>query len=139
MPVLNKYSSKDVSITVNGTPITGTMDGEFLTITPTVDPAALHVGGDGEATMVVNADESATIAITLKQTSLSNPGLSLLRATKAVFAVIIKDNSGTSIHTGAKCFISGATVVSYGQDVTGRVWTIFVGTLVDFIGGNPDV
>lgn len=136
---MTKYSSKDVAIIVNGTPITGVMDGEFLTITPSVDPAALHVGGDGEQTMVVNADESATIAITLKQTSPSNAVLNALRATKAVFAVAVKDNSGVSIHTGAKAFISGATAVSYGQEITGRVWTIAVGKLVDFSGGNPDV
>lgn len=136
---MTKYSSKDVSIIVNGTPITGVMDGEFVTVTPSVDPAALHVGGDGAATMVVNADESASIAITLKQTSPSNAVLSALRATKATFAVAIKDNSGTSIHTGAGAFISGATVVSYGQEITGRVWTIAVGKLIDYIGGNPDV
>ncbi len=139
MPATNKYSSKDVSITVNGTPITGVMDGEFLTITPSVDPAAIHVGGDGEATMVVSADESATIAITLKQTSLSNAVLSLLRSTKAVFAVIIKDNSGTSIHTAAKAFISGSPAPAYGQDITGRVWTITAAALIDFSGGNPEV
>ena len=136
---MTKYGSKDVSFIANGTPATAVMDGEFLVITPSVDPAVLHVGGDGEGTMVVNADESATIAVTLKQTSPTNAVYSALRAAKAVFPVIVKDNSGISIHTGAKAFISGATVVSYGQAITGRVWTFSVAKLVDFSGGNPDV
>ena len=136
---MNEYGSKDVSVIANGTPLTGMMDGEFITVTPTVDPAALHVGADGEATKVINADESGTIVVRLKQTSLSNAVLSALRATKATFAVIIKDTRGTSIHSGAKAFISGATTVSYGQEITAREWTFSVAKLVDFIGGNPVV
>lgn len=136
---MNEYGSKSVSVVVNGTPITGFMDGEFITVTPSVDPAALHVGADGAATKVINADESGTIVLRLKQTSLSNAVLSALRATKATFVVIVKDTKGTSIHSGAKAFISGATAVSYGQEITGREWTISVGTLVDFSGGNPNV
>ncbi|MDK1020035.1 MAG: DUF3277 family protein [Candidatus Hydrogenedentes bacterium] len=136
---MNEYGSKSVSVVVNGVPITGMMDGEFLTVTPSVEPVALHVGADGEATRVDNADESGTIVIRLKQTSLSNAVLSVLRATKATFAIIIKDTRGTSIHAGAKAFVSGATVISYGQVITAREWTISVAKLVDFIGGNPDI
>lgn len=136
---MNQYDPKAVSFIVNGVPITGFMDGEFLTITPTVDPAAIHVGSDGEATMVVNADESGTIVAVLKQTSLANAVLSALRSTKAIFPVVVKDTNGVEIHTGAKAFISGATTVTYGQEITGREWTISVGKLVAFSGGNPDV
>ena len=136
---MNEYGSKSVSVVVNGVPITGMMDGEFLTVTPSVEPATLHVGADGEATKIINADESGTIVIRLKQTSLSNAVLSVLLATKATFAIIVKDTRGTSIHAGAKAFISGATVISYGQEITGREWTVSVAKLVNFIGGNPDV
>ena len=139
MPEMTQYGAKSVSVIVNGLPITGFMDGEFVTITPSVDPNSLHVGADGEQTMVVNADESATVALRLKQTSESNAVLSALRATRAVFPIVVKDTSGTSIHTGAKAFISGAVAVAYGQEITGREWTITVGKLVDFIGGNPAV
>ena len=138
MPATNSYSSKEVSVIVNGTPLTGVMDGEFLSITPSVDPTTHHVGGDGEVTFVDSADESAAVAVTLKQTSLSNAVLSALRAAKTTFSIVVKDNSGASIHTGAKARITGATVVSYGQEVTGRVWTFTVAKLVDFIGGNPE-
>ena len=136
---MNQYGSKSVSVIVNGTPITGFMDGEFVTVTPTVEPAALHVGADGEATKVDNADQSGTAVLRLKQTSLSNAVLSALRATKATFPIIVKDTGGTSFDSGAKAFISGAVAITYGQELAGREWTISIGKLISFSGGNPDI
>ena len=91
---MKQYSADNVSIIVDGTPITGFADGAFADIARAVESATLFVGADGEATVVYNPNKSGSIVVRLAQTSPSNAVLSLLEATRTVFAVIVKDTNG---------------------------------------------
>lgn len=136
---MKQYGAKEVSTIVNGTPITGFADGVAVTAARNVESSTLHVGADGEATKVDNADKSGTITLRLKQDSLSNAVLSALEATGAVFPVIVKDTNGNSLHSGAKCFIGTMPSSEYAQELSMREWIIQVGALTHFEGGNPDI
>ncbi len=136
---MKEYGAAKVSVVVNGTPITGFMDGSEVTVARNGESATLHMGADGKGTKVVNADKSGTITLRLAQSSLSNAVLSVLEATNANFAVIVKDTNGNSLHSGAKAFVSTPPSSEYAQEVSPREWTIMVETLIHFEGGNPDV
>ena len=136
---MKKYAADGVSVIANGTPLTGFAEGSFVTVARAVESATLAIGADGKGTMVVNPNKSGTITVRLQQTSLSNAVLTTLEATKAVFAVIIKDTNGNSLHSGAKAFVSSMPSSDYAQEVSAREWTIMVEALIHFEGGNADV
>ena len=136
---MKQYASDKVSVILGGTPITGWMDGSFLEIGFNNDLAAPHVGADGAGTMVVNADRSGSAALTLKQDSLSNAVLTGLMSTNANFPIIVKDNNGNSLYTGAGAFIQTPPRSIFAQEIQGRVWTIAILKLTMIEGGNADV
>lgn len=136
---MKEYGAKKVSVVVNGTPITGFMDGSQVTVARNVESSTMHIGADGKGTKVVNADKSGSVVIRLAQSSLSNAVLSALEATNATFPIIIKDTNGNSLHSGAKAFISAPPSSEYAQELSPREWTIMVEALIHFEGGSPDV
>jgi hypothetical protein len=136
---MKEYGAKQVSVIVNGTPITGAADGVFATVARNVESSTLHIGADGIGTKVDNADKSGTITLRLAQSSPSNAVLSALEATSAVFPVIVKDTNGNSLHSGAKAFIGTMPSSDYAQELSMREWVIQVEALIHFEGGNPDV
>ena len=124
-----------------GSPIKGFADGTYINIEPSSDVWARTTGADGLTTRVRQNDDTATITITLMQSSDSNDILSaILTADKlsgaGIIPILIKDNSGRSVFSAPEAWIAAKPAQGAGKDVENREWVIHTGEAFDFIGGN---
>lgn len=135
------YNPKRFIVAFGGVPLTGMADGTFITIEQRADQFALVVGADGEGARSASADQSATITLTLLQTSASNDYLStmlridrLSNAGAAVFSV--QDLNGTTVAVANQAWIMKAANIENGKEVTSREWTFETDSMEINVGGN---
>ena len=141
MSNVKNYSPSDVLLVVGAFPISGYMDGTFITVEPEVEAFSDHCGADGEVSRTRSADFRGTITVNLKQTSASNDILSGMfaadRLTGAgVVPVLVKDASGRSVVTGAQSWIATDPRQTFADGMEGREWKLRVAKLVTHVGGN---
>ena len=139
----NTYSPEDVVVSVNGFNLSGYMSGTFITASREVDTFTKMVGNDGEVSRTKSANRSGQIEITLMQTSQSNDFLSALHLVDETtgsgrFVCMVKDLMGKTLINGAECWLLRPADIEYGDEVTGRVWTVVIGQLNSFAGGSND-
>ena len=103
----------------------------------------MFVSADNQSTRVYKANTSATVTLTLNQTSVSNDVLSQLylndkasRNSTGLFEVQILDMSGRSRYTSKQAFIAVVPDSSFSNSVQTREWQIFCDSLDTIIGGN---
>jgi hypothetical protein len=101
----------------------------------------LLVGADGEATRSKSNNNAATVTLRLMQTSDMNDILtSYYQADKLAnngkFPLMIKDNSGRSLHVAEQAWVQKLPAVNYGAEAGPREWVIRTGELVSTVGGN---
>lgn len=121
------YDFKKVSVIIGGTIITGFMDGESIATEKNEDDVTQHVGAGGDVTFSETNDDTATITLTLKQTSSSVPYLQALRNSKELFPVQIVDSNNNAFRAGGtECRISKPPSRSWGNEVTGLEFAILV-------------
>jgi len=137
------YDPDQINISLNGIPISGYADGEFVRIEKESDGFADVVGTDGEVSRSKTNDDRATVSIILMQTSDSNILLSALHTLDrnvpggaGVGALLIRDAQGTSIFAASECWISKAPDVTFDREPTSREWTLRCAKLIDVHGGN---
>lgn len=135
------YSPDQVTVVVNGVILTGYADGTFITVSRDEDSFMKKVGADGEVARTANANRSGTLVLTLLQSSSGNDALSAMlladeTSRSGIGAIIIKDNSGTTIAAGADAWIKKLANAEFGKELGSREWTIDVGRLDLFLGGN---
>ena len=135
------YSPDQVTLSINGKIITGYAEGTFITVSRDEDSFMKKVGSDGEVARAANANRSGTVVVTLMQTSSGNDALSALlladEATRAgIGALIMKDNSGATLAFGSDAWVRKAADVVMGKEVESREWTLDIGRLEVFVGGN---
>lgn len=139
MSSVTTYSPDQVTLTVGGYQVTGW---DNLTITRRVKGFTPIYGIRGKNTRVKNVDTSATIAVTLIQTSPSNDVLTTihrldLQEGTGRISLLLKDSSGESVFSSNEAYITGYPVVSYSGDFTYRNWEIFCQSTGDYnISGN---
>jgi len=138
---ITTYSSKKVSITVAGQPITGVAEDSFVICEFTSDAFTKKTGADGEVTRSANPDQSGTVTIKLMASSESNAYLSALALADkntllGTVPVMIKDNNGTDLVEGNECWITKQPKQEYGKEVGDREWKFEVSFLNMFAGGN---
>ena len=142
MQGVKTYDPNNVQVIMGGVPIGGFADGTFVSIAFDEDQFAKTVGADGEVSRSKSNNNSATITMTLKQTSASNDALSgfaqadNLDGSGAVPLMIKEIGSGRTL-----CFTQAAWVqklpdVGYSKEVEDRAWTIATAQMNVFIGGN---
>src|ERR1041384_2957615 len=109
--------------------IQGPMDGEWLSIKYQEAGVELHVGTQGFATFVENANLSGMAKVTLSQESPTNRELSLAYAakTKAVFQA--EDLSNGTLAVGAETRISEHAEIKRGNKIVGVEWTFLIAKL----------
>lgn len=117
--------------------------GDALSITFNEDGFAEVVGVDGEHARIMLNDNSATVVVTLLQTSLTNTKLSRAytedrKTGRNRKDITIKDARGDTDLKGSKAYIKKMVDGSWGNEVKVRAWTIYVPDLNGIIGGNPD-
>ncbi len=136
------YDPASISIVLGSVLMSGFADGTFVKVTMNDDAWKLHVGADGQGSRAKSANRSATIEVTLAQTSPINNFLADLAAVDdatpggAPSALFIKDFNGTTVLRAESAWVKKLPDVEFGKEVGDRVWTIETDRLVSFVGGN---
>lgn len=137
------YASDEVELVIGPYPITnGRADGDFVSVEYNNDFHTISVGTDGEVTRSKVNDRSATITITLQQTSDANDLLTSVWADDLnspggnPVAFLLRDSNGRSLFAAEKCWVQTAPSATYGRDAGTREWVLQTNNLVAFFGGN---
>lgn len=139
MPV-KTYSAKDHSIWFGDTEISGLAD-DFAVASRAEDAFIPTVSADGEVTRAKNANQMGSITITLKNSSASNDALSAAALADQVDGagvkpIIVKDNFGTTVVSGAEAWVRKTPDVNRGKEVGDTEWVFDVAKLFIKPGGN---
>lgn len=107
------------------------------------DDWSLVVGVDGEGTRSKTSNASATITVSLMQSSPVNDLLSAARILDNTTpggtggkALLIKDNSGTTIFSAETAWIQKAPTAELSREATTREWVFRTDNLVANHGSN---
>jgi len=136
---VNTYSPKDVILTIGGYQLTGW---QSISITRSAKSFTVIRGIRGKNTRIPNKDFSATITISLLQTSQSNDVLSTILIADeengtARIALTLKDNSGRGVFSSNEAYITGFPAVVYSGQFEYRNWEFFAQTTNTYtLGGN---
>lgn len=135
------YSPGQVVITVCGFVVEGWSNVSITFNSPVFRQIR---GIRGKNTRVRNKDSSATVRISLIQSSIANDVFtSLLHEDRNSGAsrldITIKDNSGTGLFVSQTAYIEGFPEVSYSASQSERVWTVLCDkSLTVRVGGNAE-
>lgn len=139
--VVRTYDPKQIIVTFGGVIFTGFAAGTFLTITQNGDDFEKERGSDGTVDRINKNSDDYSIAATIKQTSLTNDALSVIRKEDKLFNTgkkpfAVKDLNGNSLFFALFAWIRKAPDPDYGDALTNREWGFDTGPAEQFIGGN---
>lgn len=132
------YSPQDVRLVIGGYIFTG-----WNNITVTRPKSFMVVKGiRGKHTRVQNPDTSATLVISLMQTSPGNDVFSetlrqdIINGTARI-SLTLTDKSGGSVLTSNEAYITGFPSVGFSGQFQDRPWELFCQSTTDYtVGGN---
>lgn len=135
------YSPEEVTVLVMGVPLEGVVDGTFVSVTRQAPVFTSSSTADGRITRTYNAAYIWDIQFTLMNTSPSNGFLDKLvlldRVTKrGKFPLMIKDGFGGTLIFSTTTWIEELPSITYGVEMTERVWTLKSANAVVNINGN---
>lgn len=139
---IKTYDPSNVQVIMGGVPVTGFADGTFINISFDEDQYTKTVGADGEVSRSKSNNNTATVALTLKQTSSSNDALSALYQADrlnnggAVPFMVKEIGTGRTLCFTQACWVQKLPDVGYSKDVEDRAWTLATGQMEIFVGGN---
>lgn len=123
------YDLKSVQVTVNGVPLSGASDGDFIAIAPNANVYDKTPGARGEYAISKTNDDGGTITISIFQGSRVNRGLldNVVRTQKIVgiqpgtFATItVEDLQTGEVITCARCWIETEPTRNFGASQQAR-------------------
>lgn len=135
------FSFKDVTVLVNGIPITGFDSGAgAISIERNEDAYALLIGADGDAAAMKNANRSGVATLRLLQTSLSNSYLSGLLKTQdagllSPVPFAVNDANGLDLVLAEAAYPMAPPVLAYGSEHAPREWRLALPSVDIFAGG----
>lgn len=136
---VNTYSAKDVSLSFGGYQIAGW---DSISITRTSPSFVTVKGIRGKHTRVPSGDTSATITVSILQTSPSNDVLSEVHRLDIEngtgrLDVMLKDSSGKSVFSSDEAYITSYPETTFSGGFEYRSWTIYCQTTKSYsVGGN---
>jgi hypothetical protein len=135
------YDPEQILIIIGGFPIYGLTDGTFLSIDRNEDAYSIFSGADGQVARVKSNNPTATMTLTLMQTSESNQILSTFAlldqaSNSGTFPVLVKDIEGTTLIFSSKGWIQRMPTTEFSKDISNREWTIALSDITYNIGGN---
>ncbi len=140
---LRVYDASEVSVVIGTIVAEGFDDGDFCVVEQDEDSYTLVVGTDGEAARSKTNNRSATITLTLLQTSAANTALGLLHVSDIVSTggigivpLVIRDSNGKAKYIAEKCWIQKPPTRTFGREAQGREWVLRTSSLVAVDGGN---
>lgn len=125
----NAYDLKRVAVIVNGVPLGGAADGDFVTITPAAETYSKTAGARGEYAVSRTNDNGATITFNLFQGSRIDRGTleSLIRTQRTVgvnqatlITIQINDLQTGERVVCSRCWIEQEPTRAFGQAQQGR-------------------
>jgi len=114
----------------------GVMDGEFAGAERQENAVDLHVGSQGFATFVFNANESGTFKITLSQESPTNRELSIAHNARVIAPFQLEDLNDGTLVIGVNTAIQKHAPVKRGNKIIGMEWTFITDQMVMQAGGD---
>lgn len=140
---LGTYNPDDVVLVLGAIIVTGYADGTFVNVERNEDSFSLTVGSDGEACRARTNNRSGRITFTLGQWSESNALLAALVTLDeespngdGIVPALVKDNSGTSLHTAEKAWIVKPAASANSREPENREWVVETNHLVTVPGSN---
>lgn len=139
MPVVT-YDPTQVIVTVNGSTLSGFVDGTFVAVERAVETFSKVVGAYGEVARVKSADRSGTMTLTLMQSSNSNLVLNALanqdeQSSTGVVPIQVKDLSTNGAVFAAEGWIKGKPKVEWGKEMSNREWVFELASVAITPGG----
>lgn len=147
---LATFAPNDVTIIITQTStgiahiVSGFSEDSIVNIERMAETYTLYTGADNTGTRVYNANKSATLTLSLQQTSVSNDVFSLLyqndgRNSEGLFSIQVKDNSGRSNYFSDDAYIGVVPNAQISNSMQTRDWVIHAFNLDSFHGGNAVV
>jgi hypothetical protein len=141
---VKNYDPKNVTLTLNGLPVSGFNDGTFITLTQNQNLYETTTGADDEVVRTKNNDRSATLTINLLRTSSANDTLSSFYqadsiANNGVFTLILKDNNGRTTFFSGAAWVMKLPDMTFSTENEPNVWEIALARNEGFIGGTDSV
>ena len=144
--ILRKYAPDDIVVTIGVMAVTGIKEGTFLEAERTVETGMLDIGSDGEATLVINPNQSGTVKVTLQQSSPLNDYFATLslalqqkNTSVAVVPISVEDKNGTTVVSAKQAFTQKPTKITFADKAEAREWTFVCPYLVITPGGEGSV
>lgn len=136
------YDPNDISMSFFGYPITGFMEGSFITVERDTETFT-KVTGVGDVSRTRSHNKGGRITFTLMQTAPANDYLGALLAAdeiskNVIGPCIIKDNSGNSTYVATESWLVTQPTGEFATDQTARSYTIDVSDLSMFTGASAD-
>lgn len=137
---VKSFDPKQLAINCGGNPITGYAEGTFIDIERDEDAFNFTAGADGEGARAKINVQSATITLTLIQSSASNDILSAFAladelTNSGLFPLLVKDNNGRSLYAAETAWVQKFAKSEFSNDVTSREWVIRTDKLKMLVGG----
>lgn len=135
------YAPDQIMIVIGGFPMYGLADGTFLSIDRNEDAYSVVAGADGQVARVKSNNPTATMTLTLMQTSESNQILTNFAlldqaSNSGTFPILIKDIEGTTLIFSSKAWVQKMPTTEFSKDISNREWTIALSDITYNIGGN---
>lgn len=123
--------------------VNGYSEDSIVNIERTAETFTMYTGADNTSTRIYNANKSATVTLSLQQTSASNDILSLLyandsnsRNSSGLFSLQISDASGRSRYFSDDAYVGVVPNSQFGNSMQVRDWVLHAHNLDTYIGGN---
>lgn len=143
MAQLATYMPEEVTILLAGIPVSGFIQGSFISVDKDVKPFTSKRTADGTVSRMYNNDQTYTITLTLYSGSDSNQLLTRLWQLDEItqrgkFPLMIKDRSGSDLFFSTTTWIEGIPSLVKSNQYEPRAWTLRSSSAVINIGGNGD-
>lgn len=123
--------------------VSGYSEDSIVNIERSAETFTMYTGADNTSTRIYNANKSATVTLSLQQTSSSNDILSLLyandsnsRNSSGLFSLQISDSSGRSRYFSDDAYVGVVPNSQFGNSMQVRDWVLHAHNLDTYIGGN---
>ena len=137
---VKSYGFGDVDVIVASIRMSGFAEDSGVTVSRDSDLYVKTSGIDGKHSRAKQANDGASVTLTLAQTSSDNATLQALALAGTVFPFMVKDNSGTgsaaTIIMTSDAWIEKQPDAEFGAEVSNREWMIACGSTTFVEQGN---
>jgi hypothetical protein len=126
--------------------LSGFSEDNIVSIERNMETFSMYVGSDNTSTRIANVNTSATMTVSLQQTSASNDVLSQLyendRQTldsSGLFNITVTDLSGRSVYFSDQAYVASPPSSSFANSMQTREWVIHMPNSTLFLGGNAKI